>query len=93
MTNATVRLRQDLEKVDGVSATWFEWTLENSEMIRTLVVEVEFDTDPDAEGFKSDALHAVESLALNTLMDASMTTTHLKVVPKRTDVRDTPRSE
>ncbi|MDQ0391435.1 hypothetical protein [Labrys monachus] len=81
--DSIARLRRDLERIEGVCGTWFEWTLENSEMIRTLVVEVDFDTDPDSEAFGRDGLHEIESAALNVIMDASIPTTHLKVVPAR----------
>jgi hypothetical protein len=82
MASEIAPFRREVEKIDGVSRTWLEWNLENSEMIRMLVVEVDFDTDPDAEGFKRQALHDIESAALNVLMDAALPTTRLKVVPK-----------
>jgi hypothetical protein len=44
-------VRQHLEKIDGVSRTWFEWTLNGSEQLKTLVVEVDFDTDPNSPQF------------------------------------------
>jgi hypothetical protein len=86
--NEIATLRRGLEKIDGVSGTWFEWNLEGAEMVRTLVVEVEFDTDPDSEAFKADVLNEIGSLSLNTLIEASVTATRLKVVPKQTGRAD-----
>jgi hypothetical protein len=39
-------VRQELAKHPEVSMTWFEWTLEDDHKLKTLVVEVKFDTDP-----------------------------------------------
>ena len=33
-------VREHIEKIAGVSRTWFEWSLENSTWSKTLVVEV-----------------------------------------------------
>ena len=44
VTNRAV-VRQHLENIDAVSRTWFELYLEGSALVRTLVVEVDFDTD------------------------------------------------
>ena len=47
MSKATVR--QHVERIDGVTRTWFEWVYdrEADALIRTLAVEVGFDTDPN----------------------------------------------
>ena len=83
MTSGKARVRQNVEKIDGVIRTWFEWTLENSEMAKTLVVEVKFDTDPSDPGFRQPVLDAIE----NMMMESSQNETtpdvaHLRIVPK-----------
>jgi hypothetical protein len=70
-------VRQHVEKIAGVSRAWFEWRFENSIWTKTLVVEVEFDTDPNSPEFRQDVLDAIESTALGV----TMTVSHLKVVP------------
>jgi hypothetical protein len=76
-------LRQRVEQIDGVSRAWFEWILEDSTMAKILVVEVEFDTDPDGPRFRQSVLDAIE----NTTMELSKNDTtaivgHLRIVPK-----------
>ena len=56
-------VRQHIEKIAGVSRTWFEWSLENSTWSKTLVVEVEFATDPNTFGLQN-VLNAIGNLAL-----------------------------
>jgi hypothetical protein len=45
-------VRQHIQKIAGVTRTWFEWTWEDSTWVKTLVVEVEFDTDPNEYEFR-----------------------------------------
>ena len=45
MVNGKAIVRERVEKIDGVSRTWFEWLSRDSTMAKTLVVEIEFDTD------------------------------------------------
>ncbi len=71
-------VRKHIEKIAGVSRTWFEWSLENSTWSKTLVVEVEFDTDPHTSGLQN-VLNAIGNLAL--AVQTTMTLSHLKVVP------------
>jgi hypothetical protein len=71
-------VREHIEKIAGVSRTWFEWSLENSTWSKTLVVEVEFDTDPNTSGLQN-VLNAIGNLALT--VQTTMTLSHLKVVP------------
>jgi hypothetical protein len=37
-TRATAIVRQHIEKIDGVTRTWFEWTVEAGALLKTLVV-------------------------------------------------------
>ena len=83
MTDGKAILRQAVEKIGGVARTWFEWTLEDSILTKILVVEVEFDTDPDNPRFRQDVLDAIE----DTLMEVSKDETtsvvgHLRIIPK-----------
>jgi hypothetical protein len=83
------RVRQHLERIDGVSRTWFEWDLEKMpdggelELVKTLVVEVEFDTDPNNPQWRQNVLHAIRDTAMGMLKDeTTMNVSHLKIVPK-----------
>ena len=83
MTDGKSILRQHVEKIDGVSRTWFEWISRNSMLAKILVVEADFDTDPVNPRFRQEVLDAIE----NTLMDISKNETasivgHLRIVPK-----------
>jgi hypothetical protein len=76
-------VRQHVEKIDGVSRTWFEFTSRNSTMAKTLVVEVEFDTDPNNDSFRQSVIDAIHETADNVLKnETSMIVSHLKIVPK-----------
>jgi hypothetical protein len=84
VTDRKSLLRQRVEKIDGVSRTWFEWILEDSMLAKILVVEVDFDTDPSNPGFRRSVLDSIE----NTTMEISENETtaivgHLRIVPKR----------
>ena len=83
MTDRKSILRQRVEKIDGVSRTWFEWILEDSMLAKILVVEVEFDTDPSNPEFRRSVLDSIE----NATMEISQNETtavvgHLRIVPK-----------
>jgi hypothetical protein len=53
-------VRKHLEKIAGVSRTWFEWSFEAGRRLNTLVVEVTFDTDPNSSEFRGSVLSAIE---------------------------------
>jgi hypothetical protein len=58
-----------------------EWSFENSVWTKTLVVEVEFDTDPKSPEFRQDVIDKIEFTALGVLKDeTTMIVSHLKVV-------------
>jgi hypothetical protein len=76
-------VRQHVERIDGVSRTWFEWSLEEAALVKTLVVEVEFDTDPNNSQCEQNVLEAIKSTAIGVLEnDTTMIVSHLKIVPK-----------
>jgi hypothetical protein len=76
-------VRKDVERINGVSRTWFEWSLEGPERLKTLVVEVEFDTDPNSSQFRENVLDAIGDTVVGVLRDdTTMVVSHLKIVPK-----------
>lgn len=76
-------VRHELAKLPSVSRTWFEWTFEDGAWLRTLLVEVRFDTDPNSPGFNATALDDIERAVRDTLTTkTTMTISHLRVVPK-----------
>jgi hypothetical protein len=78
-------VRQHIQKIAGVTRTWFEWTWEDSTWVKTLVVEVEFDTDPNEYEFRRAVMDAIEETARGVLgEETTMTVSHLKVVPRLT---------
>ena len=81
-------IRQRISQIQDVSRTWFEWRLENSELVKTLVVEVEFDTDPNSPKYKHHRLEEIlETAATSLKKETTMTISHLKIVPKATPAR------
>lgn len=84
MTEGKAAVRQHVEKIDGVTGTWFELTSSAGVTDKTLVVEVAFDTDPNAPDFRQEVLDAIEAtmrdvLAYQTTLDVA----GLKIVPQR----------
>jgi hypothetical protein len=77
-------VRHALAQLSGVvSRTWFEWTIEGSHQVKTLVVEVMFDTDPSSSGFDPTALERIERVARETLTDrTTMIVSRLKIIPR-----------
>ena len=86
MRNEMDALREILANIEGISKNWFEWSLDGSEMVRTLVVQVDFDTDPESKDFNADAISKIGSAALNVLSVGNIATTNIRVVPKKSDV-------
>jgi hypothetical protein len=76
-------VRQHIEKIDGVSRTWFEWTFDGEgSQIKTLVVEVTFDTDPNSSEFRQNLINAIEETSKGVLTEeTTMTVSFLKIVP------------
>ena len=76
-------VREALSKLPDVSRTWFEWSWEDAMWVKTLVIEVDFDTDPGSPGFNQPALDAIESTVIGVLTDdTTLIVSYLKVVPK-----------
>jgi hypothetical protein len=76
-------VRQHVERIDGVTRTWFEWSREEEALVKTLVVEVAFDTDPNSPQHRPNVLDAIEDTVIEVLRnETTMAVTHLKIVPR-----------
>lgn len=76
-------VRRHVERIPGVTRTWLEWSREESGMVKTLVVEVGFDTDPNSPDFRQNVIDAIEDTAITALAEeTTMVTSHLRIVPK-----------
>jgi hypothetical protein len=83
MNEKAALVRKELAKFPEVSNTWIEWSLENGVQVKTLVVEVSFDTDPNSPNFKHGALEDIMRVAADVLTSrTTMVISHLRVVPK-----------
>jgi hypothetical protein len=79
-------VRQHIEKIEGVSRTWFEWTVEDDTLLKTLVVEVDFDTDPNSPQCRANVLHAIKDTCASVLQnETTMMVSYLRIVPKQAD--------
>ena len=66
-----------------MSRTWFEWDSDGSELFNTLVVEVDFDTDPNSPEFRGSVLDAIRDTVASVLAEETrMVVSHLRIVPK-----------
>jgi hypothetical protein len=83
MADGKAIVRAHIEKIDGVSRTWFEWISRDSAMAKTLVVEVEFDTDPNNDSFRQSVIDAIHETVDDVLKnETTMIISRLKIVPK-----------
>jgi hypothetical protein len=74
---------ENLEKIEGVTRTWFEWVRVDSHLVNELVVEVDFDTDPNSSDFNRSAIDEIEAESIRILRQGTMSVSHLRIVPKR----------
>lgn len=75
-------VRQELSKISYVSRTWLEWTLEETNWLKTLVIEVNFDTDPNSSKFLG--MEEIERVVRDTLENKTTMTVHyIRVVPRQ----------
>lgn len=76
----TALVRQEVEKLSYVSRTWFEWTLENGDWFKELVIEVKFDTDPNSvDQINMDELRVTFGQAIE---QGTLNVHHVRVVPQ-----------
>jgi hypothetical protein len=84
MTNQRSIVRQNVELIPGVSGTWIEWESCGDLFERVLVIEVEFDTDPNSSAFQKSTMEAISEAAAGAAEEeASRTIKGLRIVPKR----------
>jgi hypothetical protein len=68
----------------GVSRTWFEWMSRDSTMAKTLVVEIEFDTDPNNNRFRQSLIDLIYETVDDVLKDETpMTVSHFRIIPSK----------
>jgi hypothetical protein len=68
----------------GVSRTWFEWISSDSTMAKTLVVEIEFDTDPNNNRFRQSLIDLIYETVDDVLKDETpMTVSHFRIIPSK----------
>ena len=76
-------VRDAVEKVEGVTRSWFEWNLSRDVFTNVLVVEVDWDTDPNGGGHRQFALDSIKETVAEFLDTKTTMGVHaLKVVPK-----------
>ena len=76
-------IRSHIERIDGVTRTWFEWADDGDDLGKTLVVEVEFDTDPNSTDYRQNVVDAIWDTAKGVVEDTTMVVSHIRIVPKR----------
>jgi hypothetical protein len=77
-------VRERVDKIDGVSRAWFGWLSRDSMMAKTLVVEIEYDTDPNNDRFRQSVIDAIYETVDSVLKDeTTMTINHLRIVPPK----------
>jgi hypothetical protein len=73
-------VRSHPERIDGVSRTWFEWVDEGADLVKVLVAEVDFDTDPNSTEFQQSVIDAIKDTAHGVLRDeTTMIVSHFEL--------------
>ncbi|AWN40111.1 hypothetical protein [Methylobacterium durans] len=66
-----------------MTRTWFELSQEDGAVLKTLVVEVSFDTDPNAASYSQGTVEAIFSTAKDVLTnETTMTVSAFRIVPR-----------
>jgi len=75
---------EKLSKISSVSRTWFEWewSHEDNALVKTLIIEVSFDTDPNSANHDRSALQEIERAAQDMSQKTSMVIPNFRIVPK-----------
>jgi hypothetical protein len=82
MSHDKAIVRKQVERLDGVTKAWFEWIYENGELLKVLVVEMSFDTDPNSLRFRQSVIDAIVDTAKAALEeDTAMVVSRLRIVP------------
>lgn len=75
-------MRRKLEEISDVTRTWFELTLENGELSKILVVEIDFDTDPNASADRNGPMDEIRDTYFHMLNNYTMRVDGLKIIPR-----------
>jgi hypothetical protein len=77
-----VIVRKEVERLVGVMKAWFEWIYKKGELLKVLVVEVSFDTDPNSLHFRQSVIDVIFDTAKAALEeDTTMVVSRLRIVP------------
>jgi hypothetical protein len=84
VTNSKDIVRSHIERIDGVSRTWLEWVDWGHEFLKVLVVEVDFDTDPNAAEFRQEVINAIRSTTDDVLQnETTLAIGQIRIIPQR----------
>jgi hypothetical protein len=76
-------VRWHVSRISGVCGTWFEWESYNDNTVKTLVVEVDFNTDPNSSEFRQEAVDAILTTTKDVLAnETTMIVSRLRIVPR-----------
>jgi hypothetical protein len=77
-------VRWHVERIDGVSRTWFEFESDDKgALVKTLVVEVDFNTDPNSAECRREVIDAIESTVKDALAnETTMIVSRVRIVPR-----------
>jgi hypothetical protein len=77
-------VRSHIERIDGVSKSWLEWVDWGDLFLKVLVVEVDFDTDPNTASFRQEVINAIRSTVDDVLQnETTIAVGQLRIIPKR----------
>ncbi len=83
MSEDKAMVRELVERIDGVTRTWFELEIEGNSRKKTLVVEVNFELDPNSARFLRAACDEIEDTVATVLREENGdVVSKLKIVNK-----------
>ena len=94
MSEDKAMVRELVERIEGVTRTWFELEIEGSTCKKTLVAEVSFDLDANSAHFLRTTCDAIEDTVATVLREEnSDRVSKLKIVSKSQQSADKHSSE
>ena len=76
-------VRQRVMSLPGVTGTWIEWVSNGDPYKMVLVVEVDWDTDPNSTGFHQGGLEDIDKEIAHVLSNnTTMVMGSVRIVPK-----------
>jgi hypothetical protein len=69
MSHDKAMVRELVERIEGVTGTWFELEIEGRKRTKTLVVEVSFDLDPNSAHFLRAPCDEIEDTVATILRE------------------------